>query len=137
MVTGVTVFQLGPPLAWGNLIYDGGPLNLSPHAVDTAAFDTTRFNTAAAQQLSQNIRTFNTQFNNLRRDPSKNLDLSVMKEVPFGERRFVQLRVESFNTTNRVTMAAPNLTATASTFGFITTQANNPRRIQVGARVVW
>jgi hypothetical protein len=136
-VTGVTVFQSGPPLSWGNLIYYGGPLHLSPHAVDTPAFDITRFNIASAQQLSQNIRTLDTLFNNLRRDPSKNLDLSVMKEVPFGEQKFVQIRAEAFNSTNRVTMAAPNLSATASTFGYITTQANNPRRIQIGARVVW
>jgi hypothetical protein len=47
------------------------------------------------------------------------------------------MRFESFNLTNRVTFAAPNLTPTSTSFGLITAQANTPRRIQMGARIVW
>ena len=79
----------------------------------------------------------NTQFNNLRADPVKNLDLSVLKRIPITEQKYLQIRFETFNTTNRVTFGGPGLTPTASTFGLITTQANTPRRLQVGARLVW
>jgi len=136
-LNGTMTLQSGPPLSWGNVIYYGGPLALQGHQPDGLAFDITRFNTVSSQQLASNIRTFNTLFNNLRRDPTKNLDLSVLKKFSLGERRYFQLRFESFNTTNHVTFGAPNLTPTSSTFGMITAQANTPRRLQVGARLVW
>ena len=122
---------------WGNVIYLGGPLNFISNQPTGPAFDTTRFVTASSQQPVFNIRTFDTQFGNLRRQPSKNVDLSVDKNFPFAERRYLQLRVETFNTTNRVTFGAPSLSATASTFGVISTQSNSPRAVQLGARVVW
>jgi hypothetical protein len=50
---------------------------------------------------------------------------------------YLQIRFETFNTTNRVTFDVPNVTATSTAFGTITTQANTPRRIQTGARLVW
>jgi hypothetical protein len=84
-----------------------------------------------------NIRTFDTQFGNLRRDASKNVDLSMDKNFYFAERHYLQLRFETFNTTNRVTFGTPSLSATSSAFGTITTQANSPRAIQLGARLVW
>jgi hypothetical protein len=40
-----------------------------------------------------NIRTFDTQFGNLRRDASKNIDMSMSKNFPFGERHYLQLRI--------------------------------------------
>jgi len=136
-LNGVLTLQSGAPLSWGNVLYYGGPLNLQTHQPNGPAFDITRFNTVSSQQLANNIRTFNTQFNNLRADPVKNLDLSVIKNFPLVEQKYLQIRFETFNTTNRVTFAAPSLTPTASTFGLITTQANTPRRLQVGARLVW
>jgi hypothetical protein len=136
-LNGVLTLETGPPLAWGNVIYYGGPLNLQGHQPNGATFDITQFNTVSAQQLGNNIRTFNTQFGNLTRDPTKNLDLSAIKRFSLGERKYLQFRFETFNTTNRVTFGAPNLTPTSATFGQITTQANTPRRVQAGARFVW
>ena len=91
----------------------------------------------SGEQPADNIRTFNSQFNNLRRDRTKNLDLSLLKKFTLGERKYLQIRFESFNLTNRVTFAAPNLTPKSTTFGLITAQAKTPRRIQVGARLAW
>jgi hypothetical protein len=136
-LNGVLTLQSGAPVAWGNMLYYGGPLNLQNHQPDGLAFDTTRFNTVSSQQLVNNIRTFPTQFGDLRADPVKNVDLSVLKSFHFAEQKYFQIRFESFNSTNRVTFAAPNVTPTSSTFGQITTQANTPRRLQVGARLVW
>jgi hypothetical protein len=136
-LNGVLTLQTGSPLSWGNLIYYGGPLHLQTHQPNGAAFDTSRFNTISSQQLANNIRTFNTLFNSLRADPVKNLDMSVLKSIHITEQKYLQVRFESFNTTNRVTFGGPGLTPTSSTFGLITTQANTPRRLQVGARLVW
>ncbi len=134
----VITLQSGPPLTWGtDMIYYGGPLHWNSHQPDGLAFDTGQFNTASSQQLANHIRTFNTQFNNLRRDPTENLDLSLMKKFVLAEKSYLQLRFESFNTTNRVTFSAPQLTPTSSAFGTISAQANNPRKIQIGARLVW
>lgn len=136
-LNGALTLQSGPPLAWGNVLYYGGPLNLSTHQPNGTAFDITQFDRVSSEQLVNNLRTFHTQYNNLRRDPTKNLDLSALKRFSLGERRYLQIRFEAFNATNHVTFGAPNLTPTSSTFGQILTQANTPRRIQTGARLVW
>ncbi len=130
--------QTGPMLAtWGNVIYLGGPLNLQQRQPDGVTFDTTRFNTASSQQLSGNIRTFDTQFGNLRRDVTKNVDMSMSKNFAFAEKKYLQVRIETFNTANRATFGAPSLSPTSTTFGTISTQANSPRAVQLGARLVW
>jgi len=62
----------------------------------------------------------------------------MLKKFSLGERRYLQMRFESFNTTNRVTFSAPaQLSPTNSAFALISSQANNPRKIQAGARLVW
>jgi hypothetical protein len=130
--------QSGPVLGtWGNVIYLGGPLNLQQHQPNGVAFDTTRFNTASSQQLSDNIRTFDTQFGNLRRDPTKNVDMSMSKNFPIKEKKYLQIRIETFNTANRVTFGEPNISPTSSAFGMISTQVNSPRAVQLGVRLVW
>jgi hypothetical protein len=136
-LSGAMTLETGPPLAWGNVIYYGGPLNLHSHQPDGVTFDITRFNTVSNQQLANNIRTFSSLFNNLRRDPTKNLDLSASKNFPIRERSYFQFRFETFNISNRVTFGAPNLTTTSAAFGQISTQANSPRKVQAGARLVW
>jgi hypothetical protein len=94
--------------------------------------------TASSLQPSDQIRTFDTYFNNLRRDPTKNADLSMLKKFTLREKMYLQLRFEGFNITNRVGFGAPvSLTPTSASFGEITTQANTPRRIQAGLRLVW
>jgi hypothetical protein len=137
VLNGVYSLESGSPLSWGNVIYYGGPLNLNTRQVDGPAFDTTQFNTVSAQQLSNNVRTFQTYFNNLRQDPVNVLDASVMKEFHFSERKYFQIRFETFNTLNRPGFAGPNLTPTSSSFGLITSTVLNPRNVQVGGRLAW
>ena len=137
-LNGNLIFQTGQVITgWGNVIYLGSPLNLNPYEVNSPAFNTAAFVTASTLQPSQNIRYFDTQFGNLRRDWSKNLDLSVSKDFKFAERRSLQFRFETFNTTNRVTFGAPATGVTSSTFGIISSQANQPRAVQLGARLVF
>ncbi len=134
--SGIWVFQGGAPLGWGNLLYYGGDLDLEPRNIDRA-FDTTRFNTASAQQLSSNIRTFSSRFSNLRGDAIRNLDVALIKNTAIVERVNLQFRAESFNVMNRPQFANPNLSATSSNFGKITGQANFARLIQLGLRLSW
>jgi hypothetical protein len=135
-VAGVYTLHSGAPLAWGNLIYYGGDLHYDASNVNHA-FDTTRFNTVSSQQLSQNFRTFPSQFNNLRVDHTSNIDVTLTKTFIVLEKVKVQFRAESFNLTNTPLFAAPTLTATTSSFGTIGSQTNNPRYIQFGLRVTF
>jgi len=136
-LSGILTLQSGPNLSWGNYIYYGGPLNPNAHQPDGLAFDITRFNTVSAQQLVDNVRYFDQQFNNLRRDPTKQLDATMSKSFKLNEKRYFQFRVEAFNLTNRVTFGGPQTSPTNSAFGTISSQANTPRRIESGLRLVW
>ena len=132
----IYTLQPGTALSWGNVIYYGGPLNLDPHHVD-GAFDISQFNRVSAQQLSFNLRSFPTRFSALRQDKVNQVDFSVIKAFHITERVAMTYRGEFFNSTNRAIFNAPDLGPTSSTFGRITGQANQPRRIQMGLRLVF
>ena len=132
----IYTLQPGTPLTWGNVIYLGGPLNLDPHNVD-GAFDITQFNRVSAQQLSFNRRTLPTRYGNLRQDGVNQVDFSIIKSMRITEKVALTYRCEFFNSTNRAIFNAPDLTPTSSTFGKILSQANTPRRIQMGLRLVF
>jgi hypothetical protein len=136
-IGGIYTNQLGQPLGWGDVIYLGGPLQYDPHQVRGLAFDVTRFDRVSGDQVVSHLRSFPTQFGNLRQDGANNLDVSLIKNTPLSERINFQLRAEAFNATNRTEFNAPNLSPTAGSFGTITTQANNSRQMQFGARLTW
>jgi hypothetical protein len=76
----------------------------------------------------------------VRQDGYNNLDASILKNINFTERVYLQLRFETFNTLNHPVFSAPNVSsATASNFGEITAVASNsqPRQVQLGARIVF
>jgi len=135
-VNGIYTYQIGAPLSWGNVIYSGGPLNLNAHNVDQS-FDITQFNRVPAQQLDWNLRTFPTRFSSLRTDGVNQLDFSIIKAFRITERVAMTYRCEFFNSTNRPIFSSPNLIPTATNFGTITNQANQPRRIQMALRLVF
>jgi len=95
------------------------------------------FNRDSAFQLANNVRTFQTYFNNLRADPVNVLDASMLKEFHFTEHKYFQVRFETFNTLNRPGFGTPNLSPASSSFGLITSTVLNPRNIQVAGRMVW
>ncbi len=66
----------------------------------------------------------------------KNLDLSVVRFVPFNERVRGELRAEFFNLFNWTNFANPNTNiAVPSTFGRITSTSSGPRVVQFAAKV--
>lgn len=144
-LNGIYTYQTGAPIVWsngsttsiGDYVYFGGNLNLDPRQVNGVAFNTADFDTKSADQFQFHVRTFSTTFSSLRADGINNLDASLLKSFNFTERTYFQLRFETFNLLNHPTFSAPNTTLTNSSFGLITAQANLPRQLQLGARLVW
>jgi hypothetical protein len=73
----------------------------------------------------------------LRTDGVRNLDLSLFKVVSLADRLRLQARLEVFNALNRTQFGSPNTSVTSSSFGVVTTQANTPRQLQLGVKVLW
>ncbi len=64
-------------------------------------------------------------------------NVSLSKDVSVTERVRATLRFEAFNLFNRVRWGGPSSTITASNFGQIRSQGNDPRRMQFGAKVTF
>jgi hypothetical protein len=89
-------------------------------------------------QFQYHIRTLPQTISGVRQDGINNLDASILKDFHFTESAYFQLRFETFNTVNHPTYGAPTVSsATSSAFGTITTQANTPRQVQIGGRIVF
>jgi hypothetical protein len=74
--------------------------------------------------------------NALRGPGLANWDLALFKETHLTERVAFELRVESFNLFNRVQFSNPNTSVgSLASNGQITTQANDPRELQLGGRI--
>jgi hypothetical protein len=143
-VSGIYVLQSGAPLGFGNMIYYGGDLQLKPRDTTSKAFDTTQFDTVSADQPSvsvngvtsqTNIRTFHSTFSEYRADKTNKVDASIARQLKLRDALTGELRLEAFNAFNHAQFGAPSLSATSSGFGNITSQANNPRVMQLSAHI--
>jgi hypothetical protein len=67
----------------------------------------------------------------------RNWDLSLFKEIRITEKLQTQFRAEFFNAFNQVVFGGPNTSVTSNTVGVITGQANSPRQIQFGLKLLW
>lgn len=74
---------------------------------------------------------------NIRNDGIKSFDLSLFKQFNPLERMAVQFRVEALNAFNTPRFGSPNTSVTSTTFGQITSQANSPRQLQFGLKLLW
>jgi hypothetical protein len=151
-------YQQGAPLTFGNLTPTGQAINYHPRqatefgnaSTTCPAFNINAFqnsvsttSTAVCQngnggsQPSNNIRTFGSQYSNLRADALDDWDASLLKNFNFTTSSYFQFRLEAFNVINRPVFSGPNLTATSSSFGQITSIQNSNRIVQLGARLVF
>jgi len=74
--------------------------------------------------------------NSLRGDWFKNLDLSVFRDFPIGERRSLQFRAEAFNITNTPTWGIPvNDLNNPAQLGSITSTRSTERQLQVSLKL--
>jgi len=79
------------------------------------------------------VRTFPIRFNGLRADFLNQLDAGVQRNFVIYEQLQLQVRGEAINMLNHPVYTAPSTDWTSSSFGQVTTQANQPRVYQFGA----
>ena len=146
-MSGTTTFQSGAPISITansfGLSYATRRPNRLPgdgsfdDARERARNGQTWFNTAVFAQpgdfvLGNGARNYS----DVRRDGYRNVDLSLLKNFYFGERRHkIQLRGEFINAFNLVVFGTPGTNVSdPANFGLITTQGNTPRNIQLVLR---
>jgi Carboxypeptidase regulatory-like domain/TonB dependent receptor-like, beta-barrel len=78
-----------------------------------------------------------TRLPDIRNDGVRNFDLSIFKEFRVAERVNVQFRTEMLNAFNTPRFGSPNTTVTSTSFGVISSQANAPRQVQFGLKILW
>ncbi len=143
-VTGVVTLQSGMPVAIAQTTNNNA----------FAGFGTQRPNMIGDPQLSSSQRSVSRWFNTdafqaaapftigtssrnpLRGPGYRNLDIAVMRRVPFSAGRALEFRAEVFNLTNTPPLGAPNTTVGAAAFGTITS-AGDPRVVQLAMKVVF
>jgi len=96
------------------------------------------FNTADfSQPASFTLGNGPARYSHLRAPGVDNSDFSLFKEFNPVERLKAQFRAEAFNVFNHPQFSSPNTTVTSSSFGTITSQANSPRQIQFGLKLLF
>jgi hypothetical protein len=63
------------------------------------------------------------------------MDVSVRRVFPIGERVRLAFQADAFNVNNAVHFAAPGTGIDSSSFGVFTSMANSPRKLQFSARI--
>jgi hypothetical protein len=77
-------------------------------------------------------------FSPILRAPSlRNFDLSMFKTFTMHASVRAQIRIEALNAFNTVQFSGPNTSVTSTSFGVITSQANAPRQLQFGLKLLW
>jgi hypothetical protein len=144
---GFTTFQSGTPLSisannvagifnqrgLANNNGSSGKLSGDIHDRLLRYFDTSVFSQPAAFTFG------NTQPSSpdLRAPGIRNWDLSIFKDFALRDRLKLQFRAETFNSFNTVRFGSPNTSVTSNQFGQISSQANSPRQVQFGLKLIW
>ena len=140
-IEGLYVHQSGAPLDFGNVTFSGDIKTIALPA-DRRRADRW-FNTEAgfvrdsSQALAYNVRTFPLRFSGVRGPAIDNFDLSALKNSRVADRATLQFRAEFLNAFNRAWFSNPNTTPTSSTFGVISSEMGNMRRIQLGLKLLY
>lgn len=64
-------------------------------------------------------------------------DVSIFKETLFAEKVRWRLELQGGNFTNRTVFCEPNTNWSASTFGVVSLQCNQPRSVQLGTKLIF
>ena len=135
----VVVRQAGPPLGFGNVIFNGNlddiPLPKDERSVDRWFNTEAGFNRNSAQQLEWNIRSFPLRFSGIRADGRATWDFSAIKNFHIGEKAVFQFRAEAYNAFNHPNFREPNTSPTSSAFGTVTRLGTDPRNLQFSLKL--
>jgi len=108
------------------------------YGIDLPVFvnpDGSPFNSTTILRLSSSsLRTVPTTLDNLRHMPFTSVNLSLTKNFNMGEGRKLQIRGEALNAFNHPYFIDLSADPTNAAFGLYSTQRNNPRDIQIGAK---
>ena len=100
----------------------------------TSYLDRTAFVAPAAYTVGNLPRTgvygLNAPFNS-------SIDLSVRREFALREKVKLAIQADAFNVNNTVRFGAPGTNPDQASFGTLTTQANQPRKLQLNARITF
>jgi hypothetical protein len=154
-VNGVTTFQKGYPLGITMASNTVSTYSLAGTTRPNVVPGCEKFNSGAVQSRLGDAYSKNKYFNTscfvapgnfkfgnesrsdngLRAPGIANYDLALFKETHLTEKLILQMRIESFNLFNRVQFGAPNTSIGSAQQGQITTQVNDPRLLQLAARI--
>ncbi|MEK7405257.1 MAG: TonB-dependent receptor [Acidobacteriota bacterium] len=138
-ISGIVVRQSGPPLGFGNAIFNGNlkdiPLPSDKRSVDRWLNVDAGFNRDSRQQLEWNIRAFPLRFGGIRTDSVSRWDLAAVKSFPIGEKLTFQFRAEVYNALNHPSFSGPNTSPTSSAFGRVTGTMTDARSWQLAGKL--
>ena len=127
-------------MAFGDVLYLGGSLAniVLPKGQRSISgwFNTSGFDTKAADQLANNYRTFPLELTGSRNPGINVLGLSAIKKVKIREKMAFEVHAEAKNALNHPSWGAPNLTPTSTLFGQITSSQGG-RIITFLGKFVW
>jgi hypothetical protein len=150
-VTGIQSYASGTPIA----VSGGGPIPLfgggnAPNRIPGVPIRTSisgKFDPATDRYLNVNAfadpapYTFGTvgpRLPNVRGFPSFNENIALLKDTHITESTYVQFRVETFNTFNRVVFSGPSTSIDSpSTYGVVSGTANSPRVVQFALKLIF
>ncbi|MGH9338817.1 MAG: TonB-dependent receptor domain-containing protein [Acidobacteriota bacterium] len=132
--SGISTFQGGFPIVniTRSANNDGRSAKLSNPTI-AQWFDTSVF-TPAAPFTFGNVPPV---LPDVRRDGINNFDFTLAKNFFVGDRFRIQFRSEFYNAFNTPQFGAPVGGVTSSSFGVVNSQANPPREIQFGLKLIW
>jgi hypothetical protein len=154
-LSGAYQYQTGFPLTWNNNVYydpSRNPLDLKSNigehvscgiaGLDCPAWDTSGFyipgGTGATDpriQMGNNVRYFPSTLPDVRTHDLHLLDLGLYKTFSLPRDLDLQVRIEAINALNYTVLWNPNLDPRNASFGLVNQDRNNPRDIQIGARL--
>jgi hypothetical protein len=120
-------------------VYIGPASDIKQHIAVDAQAQTVQFFASQANALSAFAYPFGggTGDRNALRGPNyANTDMGIFKyfTMPWSDNHKLQFRADAFNVFNNVSFSPPNTDISSSSFGYITSQANAPRVVQVALR---
>ena len=109
------------------------PCSRGSSRIGCSAGSTRRFQPACGVHVRQHRRDLRPSSRRRRAEPRSVAVQALRALGRVGCRR----GVEAFNALNRVQFSAPNTSVTSGSFGIVSSQANTPRQLQFGVKVLW